>query len=835
MRFPSPPGTRFLSALLLGALAACGGGGGGGGPAISIGFVANAGATTEGAAPIAVEVVLHTSLPALTAPVSVDVVDLGTGTATSGSDYPAFAPATVTFPIGAIDGDVQSVPLGATADLLVEGATETVRLGFAGASGTGLGALRIFTASVADADEATILFESAAGTTPDESAATTMVTVELDLAAGVSLGVVATARVADAHSGSATVGADYASFPSQAVTFGAGSVDGATQTVGVQVLSDTAIEADETVALALSAPSPGTVLGATSTFLLSIADDDATGPPALVATEGPTGVENTVAYDQLLELGTQTVDAGPNAGTRVRIQNAGGSAMALGAPELSGTNPNDFAVEVEVAPMPPPRDCADDGQREELDSPFLGASGLAAGDARAGVPIALDPAKLADLLPRTRVALRSVPAPGFPGLTFDLDRLPLPIAEDAVLAVDGAAIPGGLRAVLGDLSLWVGSAREIEGSRVFLALASEGSRGFLELPYEDNHLVHYATGSDLAGFAVDDRDLAALGVDHRDVMCAGALEAPGAVMQSLVSPEPGSRTETLTAADCRMAVETDYQLFQKFGSTGALTAYVTSLFGAVSDQYFTDVQTTLSIAYLGVYTSAADPWTSQDSGGNSQALLNEFVDAWTPNNWPPIPGGANLAHFVSGANLGGGIAYLNVICNQNSGFGVSGNINGTINWGTWTGAPGNFTWDFVVVAHEIGHNFGSNHTHSYCPPLDVCYTNCTGSTSCSQGTIMSYCHTCGGMDNIDLVFHPNCANIMRQKRGLLVPRTVGPSGRRLRAVPRAVQPLDRHRIEERGPDLRARRDEHDAAVQDSAARNRPVARAAKFPPIPSAG
>jgi hypothetical protein len=30
------------------------------------------------------------------------------------------------------------------------------------------------------------------------------------------------------------------------------------------------------------------------------------------------------------------------------------------------------------------------------------------------------------------------------------------------------------------------------------------------------------------------------------------------------------------------------------------------------------------------------------------------------------------------------------------------------------------------------------------------------------GTIMSYCHTCGGMDNIDLVFHPNCANIMRQ-------------------------------------------------------------------------
>jgi hypothetical protein len=27
---------------------------------------------------------------------------------------------------------------------------------------------------------------------------------------------------------------------------------------------------------------------------------------------------------------------------------------------------------------------------------------------------------------------------------------------------------------------------------------------------------------------------------------------------------------------------------------------------------------------------------------------------------------------------------------------------------------------------------------------------------------MSYCHTCGGMDNIDLEFHPVTANIMRE-------------------------------------------------------------------------
>ena len=103
-----------------------------------------------------------------------------------------------------------------------------------------------------------------------------------------------------------------------------------------------------------------------------------------------------------------------------------------------------------------------------------------------------------------------------------------------------------------------------------------------------------------------------------------------------------------------------------------------------------------------------------------------------------------------------------MLCNQSFGYGVSANLNGNLDWNTWTGSAGSFTWDFVVLAHELGHNFGAEHTHSYCPPLDACYDNCNGSTSCSQGTLMSYCHLCGGLDNIDIDFHPNIANVMRQ-------------------------------------------------------------------------
>src|SRR4029079_14648285 len=100
------------------------------------------------------------------------------------------------------------------------------------------------------------------------------------------------------------------------------------------------------------------------------------------------------------------------------------------------------------------------------------------------------------------------------------------------------------RAVLRDLSLWRGTARGIEGSRVFLALSSAGVRGFLELPFADNRLVHYATGSDLSGLAVDDRDLASLGFERPAFDCP-ELRPPGTSPRVPV-PQGAPTTETLT-------------------------------------------------------------------------------------------------------------------------------------------------------------------------------------------------------------------------------------------------------------------------------------------------
>ncbi|HQQ76546.1 MAG TPA: M12 family metallo-peptidase, partial [Thermoanaerobaculia bacterium] len=195
-----------------------------------------------------------------------------------------------------------------------------------------------------------------------------------------------------------------------------------------------------------------------------------------------------------------------------------------------------------------------------------------------------------------------------------------------------------------------------------------------------------------------------------------------------------------------IAVETDYELYAKFNSTVNLTKYVGDLFAFVSAVYQRDVLVTLQVNYLSIWTTAADPWNA--TSGTS-AALDEFLAYWNANR-TAVP--RSTAHMLSGKGLGGGIAYLSVLCNGSYGYGVSASLSGV--------APTNISytyWDFMVVAHELGHNFSSPHTHCYTPPVDQCYagqSGCySGTTSVppEKGTIMSYCHLLsGGYSNIKM-------------------------------------------------------------------------------------
>jgi hypothetical protein len=741
----------------LGLLSSCGGAGGGGAK-VKIGFQGGSALVDEGLVG-AVTLVLTTPAP-LAEDASVTVSDAAVGTAADGADY-TFGPAqTVTFPAGSADGATQTVDVTALADTLVEAAEETLRLALSGPSaGVGLAKYKTCTVAVRDQNAAAVQFSEAAAATPDEADATVDATVELELAPGDTLAVQVAVSVADTGTGSATSGSDYAPFATTVLSFAPGAADGAAFTVQVTIQDDGAIEPDETIVLALGAPvsAADVDLGPSAQHVLSITEDDGSSAPFLHVTSAGGGPESPVPSGSTLDLGSQPSGAGPTTGVTVTLYDLGVDALHLSQVNLAGDF-GDFALELidgAAAPSPP----------AEMPAPAPFPFAALGQDPLQGVELRYDAARAAALAGHERVTLFGVRLPDEladvgGGAALELERVEPPFAPDAVLLVDGR--PHALAEALGDLSLWRGTLAGDPASRAFLALSSQGSSGWIQRGDGRS----YELVSEAAGGAGAPRSrlvsTAALAEQSGGPAFECAEMAPFGGAPATAGLVPGELPEKLTMglslAECRLALETDYQLYQKFGSVPAATAYVTQLVAAISGQYEEDVQTTLSIAYLGLYSSAADPWTTPDGPGSTANMLDEFQTAWNASGWPVA---ADLAHFLSGASLGGGIAYVGVLCNPFYGYGVSGNITGTIVWSGWTGQPSGSSWDFTVVAHELGHNFGASHTHSYCPPLDHCYANCDGTTACTQGTIMSYCHVCGGMGNLRLEFHPHVANAMR--------------------------------------------------------------------------
>lgn len=218
------------------------------------------------------------------------------------------------------------------------------------------------------------------------------------------------------------------------------------------------------------------------------------------------------------------------------------------------------------------------------------------------------------------------------------------------------------------------------------------------------------------------------------------------------SPRGGQLHVAWLAVDC----DWEYRNLAPFSGVGEAAAYAIELIGVVNVIYERDVQTRMYVNFLRVWTTPNDPYDAADT----QEQLPEFENFLASNLGNNVSRDVN--HLFSGRDLGGGRAFLDVLCDA---YGVSGNLNGTFPRPAQDLQPDN--WDVVVVPHEIGHNFGSPHTHCYEPPIDTCAGtgwDCPHPRVCQQSELMSYCHLCpGGTANIRLSFdHPAVLAQMRE-------------------------------------------------------------------------
>lgn len=209
---------------------------------------------------------------------------------------------------------------------------------------------------------------------------------------------------------------------------------------------------------------------------------------------------------------------------------------------------------------------------------------------------------------------------------------------------------------------------------------------------------------------------------------------------------PVSTNAVLNTEPVDIYFEADYSCYTSNGSNVTNTVnWATALFNVVTTLYENDSVYT-KMSGIKVW-NIADPYISFNT---TSTVLTPF----SSNMSGGFPG--DLAHLLSRRSLGGGIAWLNVLCN--SAYyrtGVSANLGGTTN------PFPTYSWNSMVVTHELGHNIASNHTQWCGWPggaIDNCYTTeggcAQGPAPVNGGTIMSYCHLTGYGINLANGFGP---------------------------------------------------------------------------------
>ena len=276
------------------------------------------------------------------------------------------------------------------------------------------------------------------------------------------------------------------------------------------------------------------------------------------------------------------------------------------------------------------------------------------------------------------------------------------------------------------------------------------------LSFNDNLIITYKI--DNRQFEINNIDDEIILFDVNDCIYENSFSC--AVENEFEEISSSNSSSISTNPDCiELAIEIDQYTRNTFFSNTAASTWAHAIIAGVSQVYFGEINVHINVVNTIIWNTT-DPYASiiNDAGTMLTALRNH----WTANNSSIS---RDIVHLLTKrSNTGtGGIAYVDVLCNYSWGYAFSSDLNSNT---SFSFPNPSYTWNLFVVAHEIGHNVGSSHTHwcGWAPepalgfsggPIDNCVSvegSCPDNPTPQVGTIMSYCHTTSSGALID--FHP---------------------------------------------------------------------------------
>jgi hypothetical protein len=256
----------------------------------------------------------------------------------------------------------------------------------------------------------------------------------------------------------------------------------------------------------------------------------------------------------------------------------------------------------------------------------------------------------------------------------------------------------------------------LDGEKTEGYFVSEGERYFIE---SARNYSKFASADEFVVYRNED-----LRHEH-ELVCQHGLAEKIEDGKQMIS-ENGT-ANVVAAKNLELATEADYEFVQSVGNAVAANDKIMSILNMVEGVYERELTLSISVIFQHTY-STPDPF----NGTNSNTLLTSFQNYWN-SQYPLAQYPRDTAHlFTYKPNVRSqGFAYVGEICKPittthptNAAYGLSGRVDVTWNWEEA---------NFLVTAHELGHNLGAQHNDT---------TSCVNTLMNAQiggGTQLTFC------------------------------------------------------------------------------------------------